>query len=1225
MSKDTKMKNILFTGLIYFALVSQSSQAADKNWVCDNDSWDNPACWSPTGQPLHGDDAYLTQTDDVDRIVTYSNNINPVLDLNSLTINATGSGTMTLSQSLDSLAATTEYIGYDGTGTFTQTGGDNIVNDLYLGYLETGNGTYNLSGTGRLLADREIISRHGSGTFNQAGGTNEANYIAIASASGSDSGGTTGTYNLSGGSLSVDNMEIASSGFPGSYATGVFNQSGGSVTVSNRLNLADLRGASGTYNLSDGSLEAGELGLWDADQTGITGVFNQTGGTVTANRVESTWYGFTYNLDGGSLTANTINLQAEGQFNQTGGVNTVSDTLTLDVWSYSSNEPELGGLPGSGSHYTLTDGTLNAGNIVLRASTFTQTGGNNTVSGNLSIVANPENVTDIGEYTLAGGVLDAASITVESGNTFNFNGGRLAVDKFTGNLVNNGGTLAPGNSPGTTLINGNYTQASDGIFEVEIGGLQQGSEYDWLNITGNATLGGTLDVDMFDLGSGSFTLGEGDVFDILSAESITGEFDLLTLAALGEGLEWDVSYLTDFSGTTDLVRLTVNSVNELPIANAGIDQIVNEGVVVNLNGSLSSDSDGSISSYSWTQTAGTTVVLIGASTAISSFAAPVVTTDETLTFSLIVTDNEGGVSVADSVDIAVSNDNVLPTANAGVDQVVNEGVVVELDASDSDGDINGYSWVQTAGTSVTVNDANTATPSFTAPSVINDTVLMFSLVVTDNNGDTDTASVTIAVTNVLVVDAGTDQQITEGDIVQLNGLNSLDVSDIVVAYLWVQTEGPAVILDDSSSATPSFIAPAVDITTLLVFKLIVSDSNGLQDYDTTFVNVRDELLTGIAPPLDVQLIDTVVSGNVLYQFNTMSNPFFASTNVQWSQINGPAVTLDDANTAIPSFMTPAVSVDSATTFEVRSANIDGLIVRADVNVNILGPASANLTPTANAGIDQVVTEGDTVYLDATASTDSDGSIVSYYWQQTGGPMVLLSSIMKAQASFVAPAIAAVDDGTKLTFEVVVTDEGGFMDRRSVTITILDNGIIAFADDVITIISSSGDPIGIQTITGGSLITLEAVDPDTIVDDVNSPDFLPYGLLDFSLRVEPGATVQVSIALPSAASSSLTWWKYVNGSGWLDYSADTTFNVARDVMTITLTDNGVGDDDPTLGVIRDPGGLALASAPTTDGSSTSSGGGGGSMGPLLLVFLLLGFIARTYARVHYMEQTPFSHD
>ena len=183
------------------------------------------------------------------------------------------------------------------------------------------------------------------------------------------------------------------------------------------------------------------------------------------------------------------------------------------------------------------------------------------ISGDLSIagsVVYDDKYTNtyFGEYTLAGGALDVASITVKSYGTFNFNGGKLTVDNFTGNLLNNGGTLSPGDSPGKTQINGNYTQAVDGTFEVEIGGLQQGSEYDWLNITGNAFLKGTLDVELFDLGSGPLTLGEGDVFDILSAESITGEFDVLTLAALDEGLKWDVSYLTDVSGTTDLVRLT---------------------------------------------------------------------------------------------------------------------------------------------------------------------------------------------------------------------------------------------------------------------------------------------------------------------------------------------------------------------------------------------------------------------------------------------------------------------------------------------------------------------------------------------------------------------------------------------------------------------------------------------------------------------------------------------
>jgi hypothetical protein len=45
--------------------------------------------------------------------------------------------------------------------------------------------------------------------------------------------------------------------------------------------------------------------------------------------------------------------------------------------------------------------------------------------------------------------------------------------------------------------------------------------------------------------------------------------------------------------------------NQAPTANAGTDQTVNEGDNVKLDGSGSSDPDGTIASYSWTQTAGT--------------------------------------------------------------------------------------------------------------------------------------------------------------------------------------------------------------------------------------------------------------------------------------------------------------------------------------------------------------------------------------------------------------------------------------------------------------------------------------------------------------------------------------------------------------------------------------------------------------------------------------------
>jgi hypothetical protein len=70
--------------------------------------------------------------------------------------------------------------------------------------------------------------------------------------------------------------------------------------------------------------------------------------------------------------------------------------------------------------------------------------------------------------------------------------------------------------------------------------------------------------------------------------------------------------------------------------------------------------DGTISSYKWTQTAGPIIMLSRSTTAKPTFTAPLVAADTTLTFSLIVKDNDGVASAApDSVNILVRNvDNV---------------------------------------------------------------------------------------------------------------------------------------------------------------------------------------------------------------------------------------------------------------------------------------------------------------------------------------------------------------------------------------------------------------------------------------------------------------------------------------------------------------------------------------------------------------------------------------
>lgn len=194
--------------------------------------------------------------------------------------------------------------------------------------------------------------------------------------------------------------------------------------------------------------------------------------------------------------------------------------------------------------------------------------------------------------------------------------------------------------------------------------------------------------------------------------------------------------------------------NNSPSASAGTDQTINENTSTTLNGTGSSDPDGDVLSYSWTQTAGTGVTIINANTASPSFTAPEVGADTLLSFELTVNDGNNGVST-DSVNVLIKNVilNTVPVATAGNDQTVNELTTVNLSGSgsDADGDTLSYSWIQTAGNSVNLSNVNIATPSFSAPDVTTDTTLTFTLTVNDSNGGTASDSVNIFVTDIPVV------------------------------------------------------------------------------------------------------------------------------------------------------------------------------------------------------------------------------------------------------------------------------------------------------------------------------------------------------------------------------------------------------------------------------------------------------------------------------------------
>jgi len=92
--------------------------------------------------------------------------------------------------------------------------------------------------------------------------------------------------------------------------------------------------------------------------------------------------------------------------------------------------------------------------------------------------------------------------------------------------------------------------------------------------------------------------------------------------------------------------------------------------------------------------------------------------------------------------------NTPPTANAGPDQTVISTSTVQLAEFNSSDDrgIVAFAWTQTSGPAVTLSDSTSRAPTFVAPTVAADTVLTFSLRVTDDEGATsapDTVDVTV--------------------------------------------------------------------------------------------------------------------------------------------------------------------------------------------------------------------------------------------------------------------------------------------------------------------------------------------------------------------------------------------------------------------------------------------------------------------------------------------------
>ena len=314
--------------------------------------------------------------------------------------------------------------------------------------------------------------------------------------------------------------------------------------------------------------------------------------------------------------------------------------------------------------------------------------------------------------------------------------------------------------------------------------------------------------------------------------------------------------------------VAVKIMNRPPIADAGVDisRTVDSEVV--LNGSKSSDPDGSLEHFNWTCTSHT-VTLESLDSAFPSFVPDL---EEIYMFTLRVQDDQGTWSLIDdsiNVTVVAKGVNLIPSADAGSDKIEIVGSQVILDgtaSTDADGFIVTWEWICISHGGTVIQDPNSSRPSF-VPDVAE--LYTFSLRVRDDNGSwstVDYVNITVRTPpSVPVADAGDDFTAVVGTTVFLDGSESYDSDGFIVNYTWVCTSHIVNLAYPGSQSNPSFVPNAEG---MYKFTLWVKDNDGLMS-SMEMINVTAELPTVNRAP-EVNLTyptgGEVLSGEVAIQW-----------------------------------------------------------------------------------------------------------------------------------------------------------------------------------------------------------------------------------------------------------------------------------------------------------------------------------------------------------------------
>ena len=352
---------------------------------------------------------------------------------------------------------------------------------------------------------------------------------------------------------------------------------------------------------------------------------------------------------------------------------------------------------------------------------------------------------------------------------------------------------------------------------------------------------------------------------------------------------------------------------------------------------------------------------------------------------------------------------------------------------------------------------------------------------------TGTADLTVTLTNINeapTAEAGADQtSIAPGTAVTLSGSKSSDPdADDTLGYLWTQTGGPIVGLNDETTSTATFTMPAaLTETTTFAFTLRVTDAAGLYHEDTVNVMASGPVITS-ATSLTATENQTAVATLTATDADTQA------ADLTWSIPSGAAGGADGGRFTLSSagalafvsakdFENPD-DADSGGSYEVTVEVSDGVLAAtADLTVTL---TNINEAPSADAGPNQFPTRPrEIVTLVGTGYDPEDRNSVSFAWTQTDGTGGTLTDDNNVRATFTVPAAVTepttVTEVTTYTFTFRVTDSTGLHSEDTVKVKFIGHTTSGLRPQEPMITSAASFTVAEnQTVVA----TLTATDADT---------------------------------------------------------------------------------------------------------------------------------------------------